>query len=517
MTLYGECEATITEAVARRPAPSRIASYAILGVTSAYLDSILSYAVGGPLGGLVEPLLVSYFSPVDEVFSELHGDPLAIAGAAGGYDDAAAALVAKAARVLAARDQSTQVWTGPAAEAFRRTLTELAALDTATAEALRSLAGDQLGAAATLAETKAAMTVIAGELQLATIRLLSQLAGVLVELAARAAIEFVRHFGETKEQFQENMIFEFARVLDEFYRPVLAQLTAMERSVCAEAGRILGEMAGLGDVLQQVASWLEAGVVSQPPAGDTGYAEAAGGNRPQAGDLAIVALMGAAGADDPNRIPPGYSAVTDPTALAELGLTSGMLDQDNGMQVRVYVDGQGRYVVVFPGTDFTDQRDVTEDFQGGGGVPAQTRAAIDIAGRIATSGHGGDVVFAGHSLGGRLASVAAMATDGTAVTYNPAGVDDATMNYVAARRGVGVDQLRAQADADQRAYVYQGEILDRIQTKDPTTGAAMPDNPGHRIDVAAPSAGTSTGVERHTDYTHFTKDLKAAYPGVFGP
>lgn len=515
MTLYAECESTVTAAIAQRPAPNRLASYAILGVTSAYLDSILAYVVGGPLGGLVEPLLVSYFSPVDEIFENLKGDPLAIADAAGGYDTAAASMAAKAETVLAVRDYSSQVWTGAAAEAFRRTLTDLAALDAATGEAFRSLAGDQLGAAATLAETKAAMTVIAGELQLATISLLSQLAGVLIELAARAAIEFVRHFGQSKEQFKENMIFEFAQVLDRFYRPILTQLTLMEHTVCAEAGRIMGLMAGLGHVLEQVASWLEAGAVSHAGDGTTGFATTEGGNTPRPGDMAIVSLMDAAGSDDPNRIPPGYTAVTDPAALATLGLTPEMLNQANGMQVRVFVDAKGQYVVAFPGTDFTDARDRTEDFQGGGGVPAQTRAASEIAQRIADSGHGGDVVYAGHSLGGRLASVAAMTTGGTAVTYNPAGVDDATMSYLASQRGVSVEQLRSEADANQRAYVYQGEILDRIQTKDPTTGAAMPDNPGHRIDVAAPSAGTLTGVERHTDYSHFKDDLRTAFPDAF--
>lgn len=513
MTLYAECEAAVWQGMALRPAPQRSVSLDILASSTEYRDRLVARGAGGPLGAALEPILTKYFSAVDEIFEDLKGDPVAVAEGAKAYDKSAADTAAKADGVISAREESRPVWTGDAAEAFRQTLTELAALDIATSKALTALADDQIAAAATLARTKAEMTVVAGELQLATISLMSQLHSVVAEMVARAAVEHVLNPRETLDQFKENMLFEFAHVLERYYRPVFVHLTALEHTVCAEAGRIMGLMAGLGNLLEEVAGWIVAKKVTRVGSGSTGFARAEGGTSPRRGDMDVISMMNAAGSStDP---PAGYLEVTDSAGLAKIGLGPDQLNQANGMQVKVYTDGAGKYVVVFPGTDFGDPRDVEEDFQGGGGVPAQTRAAIDVADRIARSGHAGDVVYAGHSLGGRLASVAAMATGGTAVTYNPAGVDDATVEYVAAQRGTTVEQVRAEAAADQRAYMYGGEILDRIQTKDPVTREAMPDNPGHRIDIPSPSAATQTGVDRHTNYSDFQKDLKAAHPEVF--
>jgi len=83
-------------------------------------------------------------------------------------------------------------------------------------------------------------------------------------------------------------------------------------------------------------------------------------------------------------------------------------------------------VIVFAGTNPTSPRDWITDVAQAFGLPTrQYRQAIDWATSLA--GEAGSVRFTGHSLGGGLATAAALATGGTANVFNAAGVHPNTI------------------------------------------------------------------------------------------
>lgn len=82
--------------------------------------------------------------------------------------------------------------------------------------------------------------------------------------------------------------------------------------------------------------------------------------------------------------------------------------------------GDGTYIVAFKGT--SSIRDWLHNIsQGLFGFSSQYSAARDLA-QKSYNAFGGNVIFTGHSLGGGLASAAAYAADGKAITFNAAGL-----------------------------------------------------------------------------------------------
>lgn len=147
-------------------------------------------------------------------------------------------------------------------------------------------------------------------------------------------------------------------------------------------------------------------------------------------DLAYAKLVDAAGSEHPT-LPPGYTEVSQHD-LKDLGLTGYKTNGVTGMDVSVYRDDAGHYVVAFPGSStgtssiraiYGSAMDwVVNDISGAVGVSPQEVQAAAIA-RAITSHVGADnVTFAGHSLGGQNAAVAALVSGSHAVTFNAAAI-----------------------------------------------------------------------------------------------
>jgi len=94
------------------------------------------------------------------------------------------------------------------------------------------------------------------------------------------------------------------------------------------------------------------------------------------------------------------------------------------------------------------------------------------------------VVFTGHSLGGGLASAAALATDSSGVTFNAAGLSDQTLETL----GFNPNEVREHAadEGQVRRYVVNGDPLTFAQQD--LRGLKPPPAVGHelRVDPASP-------------------------------
>nr|WP_281375573.1 RHS repeat-associated core domain-containing protein [Haloferula luteola] len=110
----------------------------------------------------------------------------------------------------------------------------------------------------------------------------------------------------------------------------------------------------------------------------------------------------------------------DGGALSELGI--GYQDNVDGFGAALYGDAKGGYVLAFRGTNFFSLGDWKANvLQAFGFRTSQYEQAVLLAAEVYQR-TGGNVTFVGHSLGGGLASAAAGATGGCAITFNSAGV-----------------------------------------------------------------------------------------------
>jgi len=175
-----------------------------------------------------------------------------------------------------------------------------------------------------------------------------------------------------------------------------------------------------------------------------------------------------------------------------------------GFRARVYTDGEGHYVLAFCGTN--QARDWKHNFRQGVGLEdAQYDRAIDLS-RTARLAFGDNLVLTGHSLGGGLASVGALATGAPAVTFNSAGLHDNSMQRLdfspeETRRAIASNGLI-------RRYTVDHEILTTLQEENLLTRGLLPDAIGHRIELPdpeplhgwrrlIPGSGLKHGLEMH--------------------
>jgi Lipase (class 3) len=145
-----------------------------------------------------------------------------------------------------------------------------------------------------------------------------------------------------------------------------------------------------------------------------------------------------------------------------LNIDPRLLDEPvvSGFHAAVYSDGQGNYVVGFAGTDplDVDGDDLTDVLQGIGVPTVQYKLAEHLAHQVQDLAGNGHVAFTGHSLGGGLAAAAALATGENAVTFNAAGLSDATIRDIT---HVDPNVVREwyQTNGDVRSYSVAGEPL----------------------------------------------------------
>jgi hypothetical protein len=158
--------------------------------------------------------------------------------------------------------------------------------------------------------------------------------------------------------------------------------------------------------------------------------------------------------------PPGFREATT-SDLGALKLTESDLKSGSStFKARVYVSGTGtdaKYVVAFRGTEGKSDW-ISNAKQAFGQSSDHYKKALIIGQQIVRSGNQ-NVTLTGHSLGGGLASATAIASGQDAVTFNAAGLSDATIrNANQIRTDAGVANAGA-VDA----YFIRGEVLSTLQ------------------------------------------------------
>ncbi|MEO0501323.1 MAG: Mbeg1-like protein [Pseudomonadota bacterium] len=201
--------------------------------------------------------------------------------------------------------------------------------------------------------------------------------------------------------------------------------------------------------------------------------------------------------------PPGWRVASE-ADLKNINLTPADLTiSDTGFRARVYVAGSGEntdYVVAFKGTDFSSRIDwINNVRQALGGNSPYYDQAIRIGRETAFAD--ADIEFVGHSLGGGLASAAAIASGFDASTYNAAGLSNNTINKAIASNPCG------DAPGHVTAYYVPGEALNVIQEdhsslfKFDWLGKLAPDAYGNQValevDEPANSDGSTGLFARH--------------------
>ena len=248
----------------------------------------------------------------------------------------------------------------------------------------------------------------------------------------------------------------------------------------------------------------------------------------EAGRDADYARLAQAAYETGDPIPDGWRKV-DAEELKKLGIDPSELDTESGMQASVYQNADGKYVLAFRGTEKDRQPflDVGNDILGGAVTSFQVSDAISLSTKLAKAVGPENVDFTGHSLGGELASVAAIATGGQAVTFNAAGV---SFTSEALARGNCLTNFGTQSPFDGsnvKAYSYELDPLNNAQDKwqtiadnpwrphilpYPLEPMVMPRAYGERhIISASEGASSSDGIEYNHNVERMYGALDAQY------
>jgi Putative lipase essential for disintegration of autophagic bodies inside the vacuole len=180
-------------------------------------------------------------------------------------------------------------------------------------------------------------------------------------------------------------------------------------------------------------------------------------------------------------LPAGWHAL-DGNELLRAGIhPADLSDAKSGFDAALYRNEQGLVVLAFNGTD--QGRDWRSNLrQGLGLTDVQYDQAIALTSK-AQQAFGQDLVLSGHSLGGGLAATAGMVSNIPTVTFNAAGVHDATLE----RYDRDPEVLKQQAQQGLvRSYEVRNELLTYLQEDSLLTRWVMPDAPGHRIELPDP-------------------------------
>lgn len=178
---------------------------------------------------------------------------------------------------------------------------------------------------------------------------------------------------------------------------------------------------------------------------------------PEPSAATLARLAGAAYGSAP---PDGWTAATS-EELAEIGLTPAMLSSSaSDFRAAVFVDrtqAAPSFVVAFKGT--SSANDWSANLRQGTGFETDHYNRALAIGQSLNAPPEVRITLTGHSLGGGLASTAALAGERYAVTFNAAGLSDSTKDRAAAI--AGADGLVVTPDI--RAYYVSGEILSAMQ------------------------------------------------------
>jgi hypothetical protein len=179
-----------------------------------------------------------------------------------------------------------------------------------------------------------------------------------------------------------------------------------------------------------------------------------------AGQARELALLAADVYRDTPNPPAGYRVAVEGD-LGKLGLKpSDLTSAQSPFRARVYVKGAGadtQYIVAFRGS--TSGSDWATNIRQSVGLSSDHyRRALYVGSKLALA-QNANVVITGHSLGGGLASAAAIASGREAATFNSAGLSNATIN---AARAIH-DAAGVQSKDNVSAYYVRGDILSALQ------------------------------------------------------
>jgi hypothetical protein len=162
-----------------------------------------------------------------------------------------------------------------------------------------------------------------------------------------------------------------------------------------------------------------------------------------------------------------------------------------GFRAKLFQDKvSGKYVLSFAGSDHL--HDAAANWQQVRGKYAgQYDYAMSLAKKLYRDPAVGDkdsanIEFVGHSLGGGLATAAAIVTGAKATTFNPAGVAEETVNRV---DGIRSDRKASLADikpGQVTAYRTPDDALTTWQDSKNPVGKGMPDTVGRKVDLHLP-------------------------------
>ena len=231
---------------------------------------------------------------------------------------------------------------------------------------------------------------------------------------------------------------------------------------------------------------------SNTPSPEPGSSNYAAGTNAQPLDRSFADIAHDAYNDTSTGSIDGWHRVND-QQLTQLGLNpADFNDNKSNFHSYLYTDGGGHYALAFRGTEPTSAKDwLTNAGQGLGFETKQYDEAEQVSREVAMDPNIGqdNVAMVGHSKGGGEADAAAIASGTVAVTFNGAGVSNATISRM------GFDPSAAKADLVQtsRNYHVDGDILTWLQTRPIHPPAAL----GSQIELQNPDPNrTASGDTR---------------------
>lgn len=154
---------------------------------------------------------------------------------------------------------------------------------------------------------------------------------------------------------------------------------------------------------------------------------------------------------DPSKAPDGWE-VLDAAELAKLGLSPSDLTSLLGLDAVILTNEHGEYVLSFAGSKHANdwRENVWSGIKSVSFQPMsdnQVIEAMDLARMLAAVVGKDDLLIVGHSLGGREAAAASLATGARAITFNAAGVTAHDIAYASWLSGEGRSTPRALWDS----------------------------------------------------------------------